>query len=97
MIDWNISRKDLDTILLIVERVFTEFPNYPDDKRSLLMDLNACHTNGCPLDLAGLLTMPRLDFSHDIYGLRQHLNRETGKLEDFFVPRCAKADVEVAP
>lgn len=54
------------------------------------MDLTACHANGCKLDLNKLLSFQEFDFSHDIFGIRRHLNRETGELEDCFWPRCAK-------
>ena len=34
----------------------------------LCMNLNAAHSNGCPLDFKGLLEANLSDFSHDIYG-----------------------------
>lgn len=55
-----------------------------------LMDLEAVHCNGCPLDFERLLSFPDADFGHDVFGIRRHLNRSTGKLEDYFLPRCAK-------
>jgi len=57
--------------------------------RDALMDLAAVHANGCPLDLAGLYDATPLDFCHDIYGIRRHLDRTTGKLGDCFIPRYA--------
>ena len=59
-------------------------------KLHLAMDIAACHLNGCPLDLKKLLTFEDADFFHDIIGIREHINRNTGKLENFFLPRCAK-------
>jgi hypothetical protein len=60
------------------------------DRLSLMMDLEACHCNGCPLDLVSLLEAARdVDLVHDVAGIRRHLNRETGKLEEFFRPRYA--------
>jgi hypothetical protein len=38
----------------------------PDEKGTLVMDLNACHSNACPLDFKGLLEANLGDFSHDI-------------------------------
>lgn len=58
-------------------------------KLDFMMDLTAAHCNGCPLDLDDLLHAPHFDFVHDVFGIYRHLNRETGKLEDCFVPRCA--------
>ena len=51
------------------------------------MDLTAVHANGCPLRLKDFLEAPDFDFSHDIVGIRRHLNRDTGQLEDCFLPR----------
>lgn len=59
------------------------------DTQTLSMDLTACHANGNPLDLVRLLReFPAFDFSHDIVGITEHINRATGKLENCFVPRC---------
>lgn len=55
-----------------------------------MMDIEATHCNGCPLDLAALASAPEPHFSHDIFGIRRHLDRETGKLEDHFRPRHAR-------
>lgn len=54
------------------------------------MDVTACHLNGCPLKLAQLLVADDANFAHDVFGIRRHLNRETGKLENCFLPRYAK-------
>ncbi len=51
------------------------------------MDITACHLNGNPLMLQELLDADNGNFAHDILGIRIHINRETGELEDFFVPR----------
>jgi hypothetical protein len=57
------------------------------ETRDVLMDLEACHCNGCALDLKGLLGANDQDFIHDVLGIRRHINRRTGKLEDAFSPR----------
>ena len=59
-------------------------------KLKMGMDIIACHANGCQLDLKKLLTLEDADFFHDINGISEHINRNTGKLENFFLPRCAK-------
>jgi len=62
------------------------------DVLSTLMDLEACHCNGCPLDLVALAEALRdEDVIHDVAGITRHLNRDTGKLEGFFRPRYAAA------
>lgn len=92
IINWEITHEDHDLLMRVVDRAINELNGYPDEPRTLIMDLNACHANGCPLDFAGLLTAHLGDFSHDIYGVREHINRQTGKLEDCFVPRYALAN-----
>ena len=63
---------------------------WPQGRLSLLMDLEACHCNGCALDLQGLLENARdEDLVHDVAGIARHLNCSTGKLEDLFYPRYA--------
>lgn len=52
------------------------------------MDISAVHAR-CPLRLADLLDADDFNFAHDLHGIRRHLNRQTGKLERFFLPRFA--------
>lgn len=56
------------------------------------MDLVACHSNGCPLDFNALLFFSDFDRMHDITGIRHNIDRTTGKLENCFVPRCARKE-----
>jgi hypothetical protein len=90
--NWEITHEDYDVLNEVVNRALRELTDYPDDKRTLVMDLMACHANGCPLYFKGLLQAPMQDFSHDIYGIRQHINRDNGKIEDCFTPRFALAN-----
>lgn len=60
------------------------------DRTSFLMDITACHANGCPLKLKELLEASPFDFVHDTFGISRHIERETGKLQDCFWPRYAK-------
>ena len=62
------------------------------DPLKLTMDIEVCHCNGCQLDLAGLFAANDSDFRHDITGIRAHLNRQNGQLEDCFTPRFAKSN-----
>lgn len=55
---------------------------------NLQMDLSAVHAK-MPLKLAELATADDFNFAHDVAGIVGHLNRQTGELEDFFVPRFA--------
>ena len=54
------------------------------------MDITVAHVNGCPLKLDELLAADDANFSHDVFGIRRHLNRKTGQLGDCFMPRYAK-------
>lgn len=54
------------------------------------MDLTAAHCNGTPLDLSALLAADDANFAHDVFGIRRHLNRKTGKLENCFSPRFSQ-------
>lgn len=60
------------------------------DMLGILMDIEACHCNGMPIDLVALLEAPREeDLIHDVAGIGRYLNRDTGKLEQGFRPRHA--------
>jgi hypothetical protein len=54
-----------------------------------VMDITACHRNGCPLLLEKLLNADDFNFAHDVFGIRANMNRKTGKLNGLFLPRCA--------
>lgn len=64
--------------------------NDPWTKQDIMMDLSAVHANGNPLRLEELRQADDFNFAHDILGIRRHLNRETGKLEDGFRPRFSR-------
>lgn len=59
------------------------------DRISLLMDLE-CTAKEFDLRLSDLLNADDFNFSHDICGIQNNLNRETKKMENFFVPRFAR-------
>ena len=90
MIDWKKgTKKDSKTIERIVKRMST-FPGIEVDAESAQMDITATHISGCPLDLEKLEGFEDFSFIHDVGGISEHLDRKTGKLKDFFLPRCAK-------
>ncbi len=86
MLNWDTTREEMDLIRDIVKRARALLNT---DFIDLAMDITACHLNGCPLDLAGLLAARDADFGHDVLGINRHINRETGQLEDCFCPRHA--------
>lgn len=60
----------------------------PAERITLIMDLDNTHQS-IGLNLDALLEADDLDFSHDIVGIRNHMNRQTKELDDCFVPRYA--------
>ncbi|MDE7547230.1 hypothetical protein PY793_04420 [Acetobacter fabarum] len=59
----------------------------------ITMDLDAAHSNGCPMDFARLDNADDFNLMHDVAGIARHLDRRTGKLTDMFRPRFAKKEV----
>lgn len=60
-----------------------------DDPVAVMMDISATHVH-CPLRLNDLLNADDFNFGHDIGGIERHLNRSTGWLKNFFLPRFAQ-------
>jgi hypothetical protein len=81
------TKKESALIVLIASRFIVR--HLVTDHLDLIMDITACHLNGCPLDLERLLTAPDFDFDHDVAGIHGYLDRKTGKLLDNFLPRYA--------
>lgn len=93
MVNWHTSKEEHRLLTQVADRAvalaFSMGVTYA--MTDCLMDLTACHANGMRLDLRGLLGAAPGDFGHDVFGIRRHINRETGKLQDCFVPRyCEK-------
>jgi hypothetical protein len=91
-ISFDVTDDDEDLIHQIVRRAMD--PTGHDyssmiDPLTLEMDLTACHANGCPLRLQELLDADNFNFAHDVLGINRHMNRDTGQLEDCFLPRFA--------
>jgi hypothetical protein len=94
MIDWGkITPEDFAIIQKIAERAYPLFTEagVPCTRMDVLMDIEAAHL-ACPLKLEELLAAPEPDFGHDMTGIYRHLNRETGELENYFLPRYAQPE-----
>jgi len=89
ILKWNASEGERALMQQIAKRALKE-TLIQGSRQDLLMELEATHSNGNPMDFQALLKAPAFDFAHDIYGIRNHLNRKTGKLEHCFVPRFSK-------
>lgn len=90
-VSFNVTRAEAQIIDQIVKRAAELDAKYSDgdlDQLSLEMDLTAAHANGCRLDLARLLGADEVTFTHDVLGVRRHVDRNTGKLMNEFLPRC---------
>lgn len=81
----EISRK-ITAILKDAEKRGITQPNRRLDHQ---MDLTACHANGCPIDFDKLAGFDDFSLAHDIHGINNCLDHATGKLTNFFLPRCA--------
>ena len=92
MIKWDATEKDNDLIFDIAKRAVALYKEIGQkvDIVSVEMDIKATHLNGCELRLKEFLEAKGFDFMHDITGINRHLNRDTGKLQNHFLPRFAK-------
>ncbi len=90
-VSFDVSPTDAALISQIVDRVeeLSLAQGHSLDRLSTTMDLTAVHANGCPLDLAKLAAADNFNLLHDVFGIARHLDRKTGKLRDFFDPRCS--------
>lgn len=92
MIDFSTSTLTKDehkTIQRIIDRLDRINGGHRVDRIGFSMDIDACHMV-CPLDLVKLEGFDDANLLHDVLGINRHLNRETGELEDCFLPRCSK-------
>jgi hypothetical protein len=80
-----------ETIVRIAERAVRLYDQQGLKLKKLncMMDIEAVD-DSIGLRLDELLNSDIGNFAHDIGGIRRHLNRETGELEDCFVPRFAR-------
>lgn len=77
---------ELPIVTKIAQRCYIAL-GWPEDE---MFDVIACvHSNGCPLDLEKLLRSSDRDFAYDMAFCRYELDRETGKLGPYGLPRCA--------
>jgi hypothetical protein len=92
--NFNTSREQLELISKIADRAHdlehgAGARHHGQETMTWLMDLSAV-MNSCPIDLAALLAADDANFAHDVFGIRRHIDRETGELGDCFLPRFAK-------
>jgi len=91
MIEWGSVKQDADIQVLIAQRAVdvAKLLCIKYEFLDALMDIRACHNNGCPLQLVALHEADDLNFAHDVLGIRANLDRKTGRLTGGFLPRYA--------
>lgn len=88
---------DLITRIALRANAFAAQHNVKYSPIVAALDIAACHKI-VPLRLAELLVDANdSDFAHDVFGIRQHLDRETGRLLNCFSPHYAKRNLGVKP
>lgn len=98
-VSFDCTSDDKDLISQLAERAVAcglINPRRGYSKITCVMDLTATHCNGNPLRLADLLAADDFNFMHDVCGIARHLDRDTGKLGDFFSPRFSAPEAKAA-
>lgn len=90
-LSFKVSHEDNDLIEKIADRAVNLAEQCGEHMTvfDVMMDVTAAHVNDHAIDLADLLAADNADFAHDVFGIRHHIDRSTGKLGDCFVPRYA--------
>ena len=89
MVSFSCSKEDHDLAVQVADRYENNcmLNCSAHEHQLILMDLVATHCNGNPMDFAGLLSADLFNLAHDVNGIRRHIDRSTGRLMNFFVPR----------
>ena len=91
MIKWTTHRGTMEVEAEIAKRavLMAKKHDIPYRQMDAVMDIDACHSNGCALNLGELLTADDFNFAHDVFGIRENIDRKTGQLQNCFLPRYA--------
>jgi hypothetical protein len=90
MISFTMTKADAVLLAAVVARVNLKDRMTPSAQRDFMMDVQATHANGCPLDFTKWLSFDDFSFWHDVRGIQRHIDRQSGELRNCFLPRCAK-------
>lgn len=82
----------IDSIVARAVEMAESHGNPIEDHLSLRMDISAVNASSCSLDLNKLLKADDFNFAHDVFGISRHINRRTGKLGGYFLPRCVRKE-----
>lgn len=99
-ISFDVSPEDraiIDKIVTRARKMYAAAYGENLDRLGVEMDLLACHANGTPLRLLALLEADDVNFAHDVFGIRRHIDRDdrsptAGLMLGCFVPRFADTD-----
>jgi hypothetical protein len=88
-VSFDYSGIPLGVLDVVVRRAAAAFTaaGYARPALEIRMDLVVTHANGNPMDFERLAEADDFNFAHDVFGIYRHLDRETGKLGDCFLPR----------
>lgn len=90
LLNFKTTKPEKTYIDQIVERAIDMFGDEAwFDRKDIVMDVTATHCNGAPFHLTALRDCDDFTFAHDILGIRNHLDRQTGELQNFFLPRTS--------
>lgn len=85
------NAKEMLLIDKITERALKAFKTIGIERERMQVEMDIVFTYGlCCLRLKDLSEASRADFAHDILGIDKNLNRETGKMDNFFLPRFSR-------
>ncbi len=84
----SITRADFDAMRKVADRTERMDFGFGRDRMTLVMDLEFAHIDCGGMDWDRLLAFDDGDFGHDMAGIAANINRETGKLDNCFLPRC---------
>ena len=92
MINWTVTKEEAVLQSEIANRAveMASKARFKYKKLDALMDIAACHGNGNPLRLQELLVADDFNFAHDVFGIRNCIDRNTGKLNGTFSPRYSQ-------
>lgn len=84
-LNFDAPKEEMDLIIKIVARIMNKWGPSVVPKL-LAMELTACHLNGTRLNLQALSDTDDQRLQADVFGIRRHIDRDTGKLKEGFVP-----------
>ena len=95
MINWDLSLEEEVLVGKIAEKAIKQVKLiYPKiSKLDLIMNIVAVHNENGKLRLEDWLNADDQNFYHDIFGIMRHIDKETGKLKNFFEPRFTDYEI----